>query len=72
MKSLKKFYLLETNFWQNWKLPEFTQSASGSSSKHREKFQKFREIGDLKPLCRNELDKTCFAHDAAHSDSKDF
>ena len=71
MKSLKTFYRLETDLWQNWKLPEFTYSVCGSSSKHRERFLKFRGIGDLKPLYRNELDKTCFAHDAAYSDSKD-
>ena len=71
MKSLKTFYRLETDLWQNWKLPEFTYSVCGSSSKHRERFLKFRGIGDLKPLYRNEWDKTCFAHDAAYSDSKD-
>ena len=31
-----------------------------------------RETGNLKHLYRNELDKACFAHDSAHSDSKDF
>ena len=35
------------------------------------KIQKFRETGNLKNLCRNELDKACFAHDAACSDSED-
>ena len=25
----------------------------------------------MKKLCRNELDKACFAHDATYSDSKD-
>ena len=38
---------------------------------HRERIQKFRETGHLKHLYRNELDKACFAHDAAYSDSKD-
>ena len=33
--------------------------------------QKFREKGNLKHIYRNELDKACFAHDAAYSDSKD-
>ena len=33
--------------------------------------QKFRETDDLKHLYRYELDKACFAHDAAYSDSKD-
>ena len=31
----------------------------------------FRETGNLKYLYRDELDKSCFAHDAAYSDSKD-
>ena len=39
-------------------------------TKHRERIQKFRETGNLKHLYRNELDKACFAHDAAYSDSK--
>ena len=30
----------------------------------------FRETGNLKHLYRIELDKNCFAHDAAYSDSK--
>ena len=34
-------------------------------TKHRERIQKFRERGNLKHIYRNELDKTCFAHDTA-------
>ena len=34
------------------------------------RIQKFRETGNLKHLYRNELDKACFAHDAAYSASK--
>ena len=40
-------------------------------TKHRERIQKFRETGNLKHLCRNELDKACFSHDAASCDIKD-
>ena len=40
-------------------------------TKHRERIQKYRETSNLKYLYRNELDKACFAHDAAYSDSKD-
>ena len=36
-----------------------------------ERTQKFRETCNLKHLYRNELDKTCFAYNAAYSDSKD-
>ena len=33
-------------------------------------FQKIREIANLKHLFINELDKSCFAHEVAYSDSK--
>ena len=46
----------------------FTYSACRSFTKHRERIQKFKEIGNLKQLYRNELDKACFAYDAAYSD----
>ena len=45
--------------------------ACGLFTKHRERIQKFRETGNLKHLYRNELEKVCFAYDAAYSDSKD-
>ena len=53
------------------KQPEFTYSACGPFTKHRERIQKFKETGYLKNLYRNKLDKAGFAHDAAYSDSKD-
>ena len=53
------------------KQPRFTYSACGPFTKHRERIQKFREAANLKRLYRNELDKPCFAHDAAYPDSKD-
>ena len=53
------------------KQPGFTYMACVSFTKHPERIQKFRETGNLKHLYRNELDKTCFTHDAAYSDSKD-
>ena len=49
----------------------FTYSNCGPFTKHYEKIQKFREAGNLKHLCRNELGKGCFSQDAAYSDSKD-
>ena len=49
----------------------FTYSACGLFTKHHERIQKFREKENLKHLYRKELEKSCFAHDAAHSDSKD-
>ena len=53
------------------KQPRFTYSACAPFTKHRERIQKFRETGNLKYLYRTELDKACFAQDAAYSDSKD-
>ena len=50
---------------------ELTYSAWRPFTKDRERIPKFRETGSLKHLYRNELDKTCFAHGAAYSDSKD-
>ena len=38
------------------KQPRFTYSACGPFTKHRERIKKFREIGNLKLLYRNELD----------------
>ena len=56
---------------QHLKQPKFTYSACGPFTKHRERIQNFRETGNLKHLYRNELDKACFAHDAAYSGCKD-
>ena len=53
------------------KQPGFTYSACRPFTKHRERIQKFRKAGNSKHLYRNELDKACFAHEAAYSDSKD-
>ena len=46
----------------------FTYSACGPFANHRERIPKTRETGNLKPLYRNELDKACFAYEAAYSD----
>ena len=40
-------------------------------SKHKQRIQKFKETGDTNYIYKNELDKACFTHDAAYSDSKD-
>ena len=50
---------------------QFTYSACGPLTKHKERIQKFKETGDTKYIYKNELDKACFAHDVAYSDSKD-
>ena len=51
--------------------PQFTYSACGPFTKHEQRIQKFRETGDTNYIYKNELDKACFIHDAAYSDSKD-
>ena len=53
------------------KQPRFTYSTCGPFTKHCELIQKFREIGNLKYIYKNQLDKACFALDAAYSDSKE-
>ena len=50
--------------------PGFTYSACGMFTKHHEKIEKFTETGDFKHIYKNELDKSCFAHNAAYSDSR--
>ena len=51
--------------------PQFTYSACGPFTKHKQRIQKFKETGDTNYIYKNELDKACFAHDATYSDSKD-
>ena len=51
--------------------PGFTHSACGAFTKNKERIQKFKETGDTKYICINELDKTCFQHDMAYRDFKD-
>ena len=48
--------------------PQFTYSACGPFTKHKQRIQKFKETGDTNYIYKNELDK---AHDAAYSDSND-
>ena len=51
--------------------PQFTYSDCGPFTKHEQRIQKFKETGDTNYIYMNELDKACFTHDAAYSDSKD-
>ena len=50
--------------------PQFTYSACGPFTRHEERIQKFKLTGDTNYVYKNELDKACFVHDAAYSDSK--
>ena len=60
-------FMLELHLQQ----PGFTNSACGPFTKYHGKIKKFTETGHLKQLYRNELNKVCFTHDPAYSDSKD-
>ena len=51
--------------------PQFTYSVCGPFTKHEQRIQKFKETGDTSYIYKNQLDKACFVHDAAYSDSKD-
>ena len=50
--------------------PQFNYSTCGPFTKHKQRIQKFKETGDTNYIYKNDLDKACFAHDGAHSDSK--
>ena len=50
--------------------PGFTYSVCGPFTKHLKSIQNFRETGYFKLSIWNELDKTCFAHDATCSDRR--
>ena len=50
--------------------PQFTCIACGPFTKHGQRIQKFKETGDTNYLYKIELDKACFVHDAAYSESK--
>ena len=71
-KIINKFLLTGHKFVLKLHLkePGFTYSACGPFTKRCERIQKFREIGNLKHLYRNELDQVCFAHDVAYSERK--
>ena len=70
---INKFLLAGDKFMPEIHLrqPQFTYSACGPFTRHEERIQKFKETGDTNYVFKNQLDKACFVHDAAYSDSKD-
>ena len=70
---INKFLLAGDKFMPEIQLrqPQFTYSACGPFTRHEERIQKFKETGDTNYVFKNELDKACFVHDTAYSDSKD-
>ena len=71
--TINKLFLAGDKFMPEIHLrqPQFTYSACGPFTKHEQRIQKFKETGDTNYIYKNELDKACFVHDAAYSDSKD-
>ena len=45
-----------------------TYSACGPFTRHKDIINKFNQTGNTNYIYKNELDKACFAHDAAYSD----
>ena len=70
---INKFLLAGDEFMPEMHLrqPQFTYSACGPFTKHRQRIQKFKETRDTDYIYKIDLAKACFAHDAAYSDSKD-
>ena len=71
--TINKFLLAGDKFMPEMHLrqPGFTYSACGPFTKYKERIKKFEQTGDTQYIYRNELDKACFHHDAAYTNSKD-
>ena len=71
-KIVKNFSLNGDKFMLELHLrqPGFTYSTCGPYTKHRQRIENFKETGDLNYIYKSELNKACFADDAAFSDSK--
>ena len=71
---INKFLLAGDKFMPGMHLrqPRFVYSACGPFTKHKERIKELKRTGDTRYIYRNELDKTCFQHDSAYADHKDF
>ena len=70
---INKFLLAGDKFMPEMHLrqPQFVYNACGLFTRHKERIKEFKRTGDTRLLYRNELDKTCFKHDAAYTKYKD-
>ena len=68
-----KFLLADDKFMPEMHLrqPQFVYSVCGHFTRHKERIKKFKQTGDTRYICRNEIDKACFQHDSAYVDHKD-
>ena len=69
---VNKFLLAGDKFMpeMHLKQPGFTYSACGPFTKNKERIQKFKETGNTRYNCRNELDKAYFQNDMAYGNFK--
>ena len=72
-KIINKFLLAGDKFMPEMHLrqPQFTYSASGPFTNHKERIKKSNQTGNTRYIYRNDLDKACFQHDSAYADNKD-
>ena len=70
---INKFLLVGDKFMPEMHLrqPRFVYSACGPFTRHKERIKKFKQIGDMRYIYRNDLDKACFQHDSAYTDNED-
>ena len=71
---VNKFLLAGDKFLPEMHLKQtgFTCSACGRFTINKERVQKFKETGDTNYIYKNILDKTCFQHDMACGDFKNW
>ena len=69
---INKFLLAGDKFIPEMHLrqSQFVYSACGPFTRHKERIEKFKQIGDTRYIYRNELDKACFQHNSAYVDHK--
>ena len=73
-KIINKFLLTADKFMSKTHLKDLrvgTYNACGPFTRHKDIINRFIQTGDTNCIYKNELDKACFAHDAAYSDFKD-
>ena len=72
-KIVNKFLLAGYKFMPDMHLkqPGFTYSACGSFTKNKKRIEKFMQTRNANYICRNDLDKARFKHDAAYGNYKD-
>ena len=67
---VNKFVLAGDKFMPKMHLrqPGFTYVTCVLFTKNKERIQKFKETGDSRYICQNELDNACFQHDMTYGD----